>query len=82
MGSVSPKEDEVFFATDFLIGIITQSSGGISFRLFFICGVPVRIFEIIVFAGSQDGFGIQDEGIHRDDSLLDEGFVNLMMDFL
>ncbi len=36
MSSVSPKKDEVFFATDFLIGIIAQSSGGISFRLFFL----------------------------------------------
>ncbi len=36
MSSVSPKKDKMFFAVYFLIGIIAQSSGGISFRRFFL----------------------------------------------
>ena len=55
---------------------------GFLLGFFFICGVSVRIFEVIVFAGSHNGFGIENKGIHGDDTLLDEGFVNFMMNFL
>ncbi len=81
MGSITSEEQRIFlFAVDDLTGIVTQCRRGITvWRLGFMGGVSNGIFKVVFFRGCHDGRGVNDEGIQRDEFLLNQALIEWVM---